>query len=236
MRSTHDRSSPTFPVMKLYFSPLACSLATRIALYEANVAADLVEVDPKTKRTSDGRSFLDIHPLGLVPLLETDDGALLSENAAILQYVAARHPEAGLAPSEPFEQARLHQWLGFIATELHKVVFVPLLDEKAPKDVKAYALSKADVRLEWVARHLANNEWLLDRFSVADAYLFTVLNWAMVTPIDLDRHPSIRAFQQRMRARPSVERAFGEERVLYAKELARGGVSAALRFATSLAK
>ncbi len=211
--------------MRLYFSPLACSLATRIALYEANLPADFIEVDPKTKRTADGRDYKTIHPLGLVPLLELPDGQLLSENAAILQYVSGV-PEASL------ERARLQEWLGFISTELHKAVFVPLLDAKAPAEAKDYAKSKAAARLEHVAARLENSEYLLDRFTVADAYLYTVLNWAMVTPIDLDRYPSIRAYQKRMRARPTIDRAFKEERVLYAKELARHAVSSVVDFAT----
>lgn len=215
--------------MKLYFSPLACSLSSRIVIYETGASAELVEVDPKTKKTSDGRSFLSIHPLGLVPLLETDDGTLLSENAAILQWLA---DGTDLAPARGLERARLQQWLGFIATELHKVVYVPLLDPKAPKDAKGYALSKAAARLSWVESNLGGRDWLLDRFSIADAYLFTILNWSVVTPISLDPYPAIREYQRRVRTRPHVDRAFGEERVLYAKELARHAASSVVDFVT----
>ena len=229
MRWTHATAGRTVEGMKLYFSPLACSLASRIALYETGAPAELVEVDPKTKKTSDGRSFLDVHPLGLVPLLETDDGMLLSENAAILQWLAQG---TELAPDSGPERARFHQWLGFISTELHKAVFVPLLDAKAPKDVKSYALSKAATRLAWLESHLTGREHLLDRFTVADGYLFTVLNWTVVTPISLDPYPAIRAYHQRMRARPHVDRAFGEERVLYAKELARHAATSVVQFVT----
>lgn len=229
MRWTHGAAGPTVEGMKLYFSPLACSLASRIALYETGAVAEIIEVDPKTKKTSDGRSFLDIHPLGLVPLLETDDGMLLSENAAILQWLA-RGTE--LAPSGGAELARFHQWLGFIGTELHKAVYVPLLDAKAPKDAKSYALSKSGPRLAWVEAHLTGREHLLDRFTIADAYLFTVLNWTIVTPISLDPYPAIRAYHKRMRARPHFDRAFGEERVLYAKELARHAATSVAQFVT----
>lgn len=215
--------------MRLYFSPLACSLASRIAVYETGAAADLVEVDPKTKRTSDGRSFLDIHPLGLVPVLETDDGVRISENSAILQWLAAG---TALDASSAGERARLQQWLGFVATELHKAVYVPLLDAKAPKDAKVYALSKAAARLSWVEANVTGRDFLLDRFTVADAYLFTVLNWSIVTPVSLDPYPAIRAYQKRVRARPHVDRAFGEERVLYAKELARHAATAVVGFVT----
>ncbi|XXX72550.1 glutathione binding-like protein [Sorangium sp. So ce134] len=209
--------------MKLYFSPLACSLATRIALYEAGAEATYVEVDPKTKRTDDGADFRAVHPLGLVPALEIEGGELLTENAAVLQLVADRFPGAELAPRDPLGRARLQQWLCFIGTELHKAVYVPLLDKAAPAEVKQYALSKADARLGWVARRLEGREFLLDRFSVADAYLFVVLNWSVVTPIDLKAWPALVAYQARLQARPSVARAFAEERARYLRELERHG-------------
>ena len=119
--------------MDLYFSPLACSLATRIALYEAGAAANYLEVDPKTKMVQkDGSDFRKVNPLGLVPTLRTDDGMVLTENAAILQYVADRFPQAGIATGPGIERAKLHQWLCFIGTELHKGLFVPVLDKTAP--------------------------------------------------------------------------------------------------------
>src|ERR1700748_211931 len=107
--------------MDLYFSPLACSMATRIAFYEAGEAANFLEVDPKTKKVqNDGSNFRDVKPLGVVPTLRTDDGTVLTENAAILQYVADHFPKAGLGTSSASERSRLHQWLCFIGTELHK--------------------------------------------------------------------------------------------------------------------
>jgi len=119
--------------MDLYFSPLACSLATRIALYEAGAEANYLEVDPKTKVVQkDGSDFRSVNPLGLVPTLRTDDGTVLTENAAILQYVADRFPNAGISAASAEERSRLHQWLCFIGTELHKALFVPLLDKTAP--------------------------------------------------------------------------------------------------------
>ena len=129
--------------MDLYFSPLACSLATRIALYEAGAAANYLEVDPKTKVVQkDGSDFRAVNPLGLVPTLRTDDGMVLTENAAILQYVANRFPKAGISAVSDTERSRLHQWLCFIGTELHKALFVPLLDKTAPQEAKAYALGE----------------------------------------------------------------------------------------------
>jgi glutathione S-transferase len=207
--------------MDIFFSPMACSLASRIALYEAQADARFIEVDPKTKRTLDGANYLETYPLGLVPLLRLDDGSLLSENAAILQHIAARYPQAQLAPADDLERARLQQWLCFIGTELHKALFIPLFDPKAPEGTRTHTLEKYESRLKYLDDHLRGREFLLDRFSVADAYLFTVLNWTVPTRVDLARWPAIKAYHERLRARPSVARAFREEFALYQAELAR---------------
>lgn len=207
--------------MKLYFSPLACSLATRIALYDAGADARYVEVDTKTKMTSEGVDFSTVNGLGLVPTLDLGEGVILTENAAILQHVAERFPDAGLAPRDALGRARLQQWLCFIGTELHKALYVPLLDPKAPEGAKAYALSKAESRLSWLAGQLEGRDTLLDRFSVADAYLVTVLNWSLAVPVKLDPWPSITSYVARVRRRPSVARAFEEEIELYKQELTR---------------
>jgi glutathione S-transferase len=206
--------------MELYFSPLACSMATRIALYEAGADAQYILRDPN-KRLPDGSDFLQINPLGMVPVLRTDEGDVLTENAAILQYVAERFPQANLAPARGIERTRLHQWLCFIGTELHKTVFIPLLDKKAPAESKTYAAGLADARLGLVDKHLTGREFLLDQFSVADAYLYTVLNWSRATPIDMTRWPAIKAYVSNLRKRPSVAQAVTEEGALYAEEQAR---------------
>jgi glutathione S-transferase len=200
---------------------MACSMATRVALYEAGVSASFCEVDPKTKLTLDGQRYLDIHPLGLVPALRTDDDQLITENAAILQYVARRFPDAQLAPSDELGVARLQQWLCFIGTELHKAVFAPLLNPHAADAVKQYSLDKAAARLALLERHLQDREFLLDRFSVADAYLVTVLGWAVVTPIKLADYPALTRYLTALRTRPSVAKALAEEQRLYGLELAR---------------
>ena len=208
--------------MDLYFSPLSCSMATRISLYETGDSANFLEVDPKTKRLGDGSDYLAIYSLGLVPSLRTDDGQLLTENAAILQYVADRHPQSGLAPTDSAERTRLHQWLCFIGTELHKGLFVPVLDKKAPPEVKTYVLGKNLSRLDYLENYLKGREFLLDHFSVADAYLVTVINWTMATPpIELAKWPTVKAYYERLRARPSVAKAVAEEFKLYQAELAR---------------
>ena len=208
--------------MDLYFSPLACSLATRIALYEAGAEANYLEVDPKTKVVQkDGSDFRAVNPLGLVPTLRTDDGTVLTENAAILQYVAERFPDANLAPRSGLERARLQQWLCFIGTELHKALFIPLFDKKAPEGTAANALAKGESRLAFLNAHLDGREFLLDQFSVADAYLYTVLNWSMATPVKFDRFPAIQDYFTRMQQRPSVAKAFREELALYKAEMSR---------------
>jgi glutathione S-transferase len=211
--------------MEFYFSPLACSMATRIALAEAGGSANLIEIDPITKRTLAGdEDYLAIYPLGMVPALRTDDGELLTENAAILQYVADRFPGSGLAPpaSDSIGRAKLQQWLCFIGTELHKALMTPLLDPKAPEEVKAYVVRKYASRLAYLEGYLEGREFLLDRFTVADAYLATVLNWTQATPqIDLVNYPVVRAYLNRMRSRPSVAAALGVEAPLFRAEIAR---------------
>lgn len=207
--------------MQLYFSPLSCSASTRICFYEAGTEATFIEVDPKTKRTLDGNNYLEVNPLGLVPTLRTDDGDLLTENAAILQYLAETLPQAGLAPTDSRGRVRLRQWLSFIGTELHKTTFAPLLDASANEGAKSYALEKGAGRLTHLEKHLTGREFLLDRFSVADAYLVTVLNWHVATPIDLSKWPAVLAYFKRLQDRPSVTRAFLEERKLYGALLER---------------
>jgi glutathione S-transferase len=214
--------------MDLYFSPLACSLATRVALYEAGHEANYLEVDPKTKVVqNDGSDFRAVNPLGLVPTLRTDDGLVLTENAAILQYVADRFPAAGLGTSPGMDRSRLHQWLCFIGTELHKGLFVPLLDKKAPPEAKTYTLEKSLSRLDYLENHLKGREFLLDHFSVADAYLVTVINWTMATPpVELAKWPAVKAYYERLRARPSIAKAIAEEFELYKAEFARNKAAA----------
>ncbi|WFU71794.1 MULTISPECIES: glutathione binding-like protein [unclassified Bradyrhizobium] len=209
--------------MDLYFSPLACSMATRVALYEAGADANYLEVDPPTKKVlNDGTDFRTVNPIGLVPTLRTDEGVVLTENAAILQYVADRFPQSGLGASQGIERTRLHQWLCFIGTELHKGLFIPVLDRKAPQEAKAYVLEKNLSRLDYLDKYLEGREFLLDHFSVADAYLVTVINWTMATPpIELAKWPNVKAYYERLRQRPSVAKAIAEEFELYKAEQAR---------------
>lgn len=200
--------------MKLYFRPFACSMASRITLYEAGLAAELVEVDRESRRGTDGVDFLSINPLGMVPALVLDDGSVLTENPAILEHLAGLVPARKLAPTDATPRMRLHEWLSFIGSELHQN-YVPLLDKTAPLEAKTYAQTKLEPRLAHVAGHLASRPFLLGELSVADAYLFAVLNWTQVTPIALARWPALTAFMARMLDRPAVQRAFGEERERY---------------------
>ena len=208
--------------MDLYFSPMACSLASRIALYEAG-ATDVrfIEVDPKTKRTLDGDDYLKVYPMGLVPLLRLDDGSLLSENSAILQYIAVRYPQSGPVPTDEIGRTRLQQWLCFIGTELHKGLFTPLLDRKAPEGTRDYVLKKYEPRLNYLNDHLRGREYLLDRFTVADAYLYAVLNWTVPTRVDLAPWPAIKYYYESLQTRPSVAKAYLEDIALYKAEVAR---------------
>jgi glutathione S-transferase len=209
--------------MDLYFSPLACSMATRVALYEAGAEANCLEVDSPTKTVlKDGSDFRAVNPIGLVPALRTDEGVVLTENAAILQYVADRFPESGLGTRAGIDRTRLHQWLCFIGTELHKGLFVPVLDRKAPQEAKAYVLERNLSRLDYLDNYLKDRDYLLDHFSVADAYLVTVINWTMATPpIDLAKWPNLKAYYERLRQRPSIAKAIAEEFELYKAEQAR---------------
>jgi glutathione S-transferase len=207
--------------MDLYFSPLACSMATRIALTEAGASATFINVDPKTKRLPDGADFRAINPLGYVPALRTDTGELLTENTAVLQYVADRFPAAGLAPTDRWQRAKLQQWLNFIAAEIHRGMFTTLLDSKAPEAAKEHARAKGESRLTYLNDHLAGREFLLDQFTVADAYLAVVLSWSRATPIDLGKWPNLKDYVSRLRKRPSVAAALEIENPLYLEEQAR---------------
>lgn len=193
--------------MELYFSPLACSLASRIAVYEHDLDATFTPVDLRTKQLSDGADYRATYELGMVPVLRTDDGAVLTENLAVLTHLSTL---GGAPPS-----LELTRWLAFITTELHKGIFHLVFDRDAPDEAKAYVLEKGRSRLAWVNEHLTDREHLLDAPSVADFYLYTVLNWLTTTPIALDDYPALKAFHARLAARPSVARAFREELPLY---------------------
>jgi glutathione S-transferase len=212
--------------MELYFSPLACSLATRIALYEAGAPATFNAVDLKAKKTADGADFLVINPMGQVPVLHTETDGLLTENPVVLQYVADHCPGSGLAPDGGPERYRLQLWLNFITSELHKAVFMPLLNHASNDGARAFARALIGPRFDYLNAHLDGREYLLDRFTVADAYLVTVLNWTKATDVDLSQWPAVHAYFKRMHQRESVARAFAEELALYQEDQKRASAAA----------
>jgi len=191
--------------MKLYFSPGACSLSPHIVLREAGFQFDIERVNLADKKTASGADFRAINPKGYVPALVLDNGEVLTEGPAIVQYLADRVPEKKLAPAAgTMERYRLMEWLNFISTELHKG-FSPLFKPGTPDETKKMARDTLALRLEIVAKQLDGKEYLTgNQFTVADAYLFTVLNWASRVDVDLSRWPVFKAFQQRVAARPAV--------------------------------
>ena len=191
--------------MKLYYSPSACSLSPHIALREAGLDFELVRVDLGSHTLPDGRDFKKINPKGYVPALELDNGSVLTEGTAIVQYIADLKPESGLAPKAgTFARYQLQEWLGFINSEIHKG-FGPLFNPNTPEEYKATARKNLGIRLAYVAAHLAENDFLMGaQFTVADGYLFTVLNWGPWTGVEIATWPSLIAFQQRVGSRPAV--------------------------------
>jgi len=197
--------------MKLYYSPGACSLAPHIALSESGLPYTTKRVDLKTHTLVDGTDYYTINPKGYVPLLELDDGARLTEIAAIVQYIADRKPGT-LAPAYgTMERYRLMEWLNFIATELHKQ-FSPLWYPTTPEATKDAQIAKLKTRFELISKTLAAQPYLMGNdFTVADAYLFTILNWAPMLKVDLAPWPALVAYQARVAARPAVHTALVAE-------------------------
>jgi glutathione S-transferase len=190
--------------MKLYYAPGACSLAPHIALNEAGLAHDALKVDLRKHQLADGTDYYTINPKGYVPLLETDDGTRLSEVAVLLQYIADRKPGT-LAPAfGTMERYRLMEWLNFIATEIHKQ-FGPLWDPTTPDLTKERQRAALARRFDYVAKTLSAHPYLTgDAFTIADAYLFTVVNWSGMLDVDLSPWPALQQFQARVAARPKV--------------------------------
>jgi glutathione S-transferase len=197
--------------MKLYFSPGACSLSPHIVLLEAGLDFSAERVDLRAKLTAGGADFRAINPKGYVPALALDDGSVLTEGAAIVQFLADLAPGTGLLP--PVGDAARYKvisWLSYISSELHKN-FSPLFNPAASDDMKAHARKMLALRLEYVAAQLGNGDYLEGGFSVADAYLFTVLGWADVVQLDLAAWPVLGAYRARISARPAVQQALRAE-------------------------
>jgi len=196
--------------MKLYYSPGACSLAPHIAMRELGIDVDLKKVDLKAKQY-DGGDFKQVNGKGYVPAVETPAG-VLTEAPVILQYLADQKPEAGMAP-KPGDPARykLQEMLNFITSEMHKGFgnfFNPAMNDGWRQAVT----DRLGVRLDWLAKHLEGKQYLMgDKFSVADAYLFTILNWAGPSKFDLSKWPAITEYQKRVGSRPKVQEALKAE-------------------------
>lgn len=199
--------------MKLYYAPGACSLSPHIALREAGLPFTLEKVDTKTRTTETGADFTTVNPRGYVPALQLDSGEVLTEGAAIVQYIADLKPEAELAPKAgTLGRARLQEELNFIASELHKA-FAPLFSTTLGDDARREAKEKVARRFGDVEQKLSDGRpYLLgETFSVADAYLFVVTNWANHTGVALDAWPKLQAFMQRLTGRNTVRQAMQAE-------------------------
>ncbi|MHB1736848.1 MAG: glutathione transferase GstA [Acidithiobacillus sp.] len=201
--------------MKLYYSPGACSLSPHIILNEGGFSFDKEKVDLASRKTETGADYTAVNPDGYVPALRLDDGQVLTEGPAIIQYLADRVPEKKLAPPMgTIERYRLMQWLNFISTELYKG-FSPLFNPQAPEEWKAVATAQLARRLGSVSLQLEGKDWLLGNdFTVADAYLFTVLGWGRYVGIELERWPVLKAYQDRVFMRPAVQSTLKAEGLL----------------------
>lgn len=203
------------PTMKLYYSPGASSLAAHIVLHEAELTFTPVLASTKTHQLADGTDYYTINPRGYVPLLELDDGARLTECPVILQYLADQVPERQLAPAAgTMARYRLMEWLSFIACELHRM-YSPLFNKEMPEPAKVIFRRKLNDRYAWLDGQLEGRPYLMgETFTVADAHLFTVSNWAAYVGADTKSHPNVTAFMARMAARPAVQAAMKAEGLL----------------------
>lgn len=198
--------------MKLYYAPGTCSLSPHILLRELALPFDLIRVDNRSKRTADGGDFLAINPKGYVAALQLDDGRVLTEGPAIVQYLADLRPEAGLVPpAGSWARSQLHEWLNFISAEIHGG-FGPLFNRDLPEAARAWWQARLEKRLDYVAAALRERQALVqDRYGVADIYLYSVLRWAPQLDVDLTRWPVLMEFQRRVETRPAVRAALAAE-------------------------
>jgi glutathione S-transferase len=200
--------------MKLYYAPGACSLSPHIALREAGLSFTLDRLNFATRKTESGRDYASINPKGQVPALELENGEILTEGAAIVQYIADRRPEAALAPKAgSMERYRLQEWLNYIASELHKT-FSPLFNPKTPEGFRTMVKERLSAQFGYLNERLDRSAFLAGpTFSIADAYAFTVLNWTKSprVAIDLGAWPNVQAYMDRIAGRPKVQEALKAE-------------------------
>lgn len=198
--------------MKLYYSPGTCSLSPHIALRAAGLPFDMVKVDLATRKTADGSDYTAVNPKGYVPTLQLDDGSMLTEGAAIVQYIADRAPASKLAPAaNTMERYRLVEWVNFLASEIHKG-FSPLFNSKLSEETKTIAREALARRFDYLSTQLRDKPYLMgDTFTVADGYLFTVLGWSRMTNVDLSKWPVLTAYVERIAKLSAVREAMKAE-------------------------
>jgi glutathione S-transferase len=198
--------------MKLYYAPGACSLAPHIVAREAGVPIELEKVDLGAKKTASGKDYKAINPKGYVPALEIDGGEVLTEAGTLIQYLGDRNPGAALMPAPgTLDRYREIEWITFISSEIHKG-FGPLWDPSVADDMKQKVKERLATRIDYVEKMLGERQFLMgSTFTVADAYLFTVLNWSGMVKMDLSRYPKVQDFMKRVAARPKVQEALKAE-------------------------
>jgi glutathione S-transferase len=198
--------------MKLYYSPGACSLAAHIVLREGGFKFELDKVDLQTKKTAAGEDYLTVNPKGYVPALRLDSGEILTEAGTIVQYLADQKQALALAPKlGTMERYRLMEWINFISTEIHKG-FGPLWKPNTPEVTREAAIETLGQRFTYLSEQLKNKQFLTgDKFTIADAYLFTVINWTNIHKIDLSKWPILQTFMTRVKARPQVQETLKAE-------------------------
>jgi glutathione S-transferase len=198
--------------MKLYFAPGACSLAPHIASSELGIPLDLEQVDIREKKTKSGKDYWTINPKGQVPMLELDNGERLTEVPVILQYLSDQKPAAGFSPAAgTMDRYRMLEWLNVVTSDMHKT-YGPIFRPTTPDEFKKLSREVIGRRLEWLDKHLAGKQYLMgDKFTLPDMYMFTVLRWSPVVGVDLGKYPNVKAYADRVAARPKVAEALKAE-------------------------
>lgn len=193
--------------MKLYYSPGTCSMSPQIVIAEAGLTVDLVKTDIRAHKLEDGSDFFTINGKGSVPVLELDDGSVLTEGPVVSQYLADKVPNSGLAPpAGTLARYRLQEWLNYLTSELHKTLGI-LFDKSTPVDYRAATVKKVGQKFDWITQQLGDKPYLMgDTFTVADAYLFTLLSWHDWLNIDLAQWPVLQRYFDRVKARPAVQK------------------------------
>ena len=208
--------------MKIYYAPGACSMATHIVAREAGLKFDLVKVDIPNKKTESGDDYWKVNPKGYVPALQLDDGQVLTEVGVICQYLADQKPESGLAPKPgSIERYRLMEWMNFISSEVHKQ-FGALFNPKFTPEMKEIQLATVGRRLKPLDEALAGKQYLMgDKYTAADSYLYTILNWSKKLNIDLSPYPNIKAYWDRVGQRPKIQETMKAEGLIKDEQPAR---------------